>query len=171
MKILKFENFINEKLTKEQYLLKVEELQNYYNSLPIPQKFTKSKIKEVLYHGTNTDPSTFELSNDFERTTSVYDFDLPDGFVFLTNSLAEAKCYGQFAIPVRILSRKVMTFKVNNNAPSREFDDDFNDIRGFMFSKFVNSSCDVLEIKGYEKSTFLTYPELVFPVDNEGVRF
>jgi hypothetical protein len=129
---------------------------------------TKSGTVGPLFYGTTSDFTGFD--KDFERSEFVYDFDLPDGFVFLTDDPKEARMYpgfettGKMVVPMYIKRNYgILTFKVNTNAPSRAFDDDYAGYGGLgMWDKFVNGDHDkwVLEIKGTNKSTFVTYPDI-----------
>jgi len=129
------------------------------------QKFVNSRSKGFLYHGTNVRPDKFDLRDDWEGDSgNVYDTDLPEGYLFLTDDLKEAQAYGKYVIPCELRYYSKVTVKVNSNAPSREFDDDFMGYSEYgMWTKFVNSDKAVLEVKGYGKSTFITDVSNVIP--------
>jgi hypothetical protein len=129
-------------------------------------KFT-GKIKQVLWHGTNKDIKEFKIDLDYDYENEIgngaYDFDLPYGYMFLTSDFKEASAYGRYVIPCVLDAKKIVVFKIESNAPSQEFDADWMSSNK-MLSKFQNSSGDALEIRGYNKSTFITYPEYVNPL-------
>jgi len=121
--------------------------------------------KEFLFHGTKVDPREFRLTDDRDGNSgNVYDADIPEGFLFLTNSLREAAFYGRYVIPCELKHTKRLVVKVNSENPSKEFDDDFSGYGEYgMFTKFTNGDYDVLEVKGIGKSTFLTSIDNVIP--------
>ena len=66
-----------------------------------PFKNPRSKI--FLYHGTNIKPSDFILIDDYDGVNSnVWYSDLPEGYLFLTTDIKEAKAYG-------------LNYSINNN--------------------------------------------------------
>lgn len=120
-----------------------------------------------LFHGCTEDFDGFD--DDFERSEFVYDFDLPDGLVFLTSDPAEARLYPAFEGPRKVVpmyipkKNGVLTFRLDTDAPSQAFDDDMQGLGGLgMYSEFVNGDHDkwVLEVRGRRKSTFVTYPDI-----------
>jgi hypothetical protein len=118
-----------------------------------------------LYHGTRVHPLEFSLVDDWDGNSgNVYDTDLPEGFLFLTDSFQEASFYGRYVIPCELKYTKRLVIKVASENPSREFDDDFSGYgKHGMFTKFINGNYDVLEVKGLHKSTFLTSVDNVIP--------
>ena len=121
--------------------------------------------KLFLYHGTKVDPRKFELKDDWDGDNgNVYEADIPEGYLFLSNSFAESHFYGRYVIPCELRYSKRLTVKVDSDNPSKEFDDDFSGYGKYgMFTKFTNGDYDVLEIKGTGKSTFLTSIDNVVP--------
>lgn len=122
------------------------------------KKFKNRKSKTFLYHGTSTKPEDFELKDEWDGDSgNVYEVDLPEGYLFLTNDIREAIAYGRYIIPCELKYYDTLTVKVNSDAPSREFDDDFMGFGKYgMWTKFMNSGEAALEIRGNKKSTFVT---------------
>jgi hypothetical protein len=150
------QEFINEQARNS------SELPNFLKD----KEFVNKQSKQFLYHGTSVHPDNFKLDDDWEGDSgNVYDTDLPEGYLFLTNDLREARAYGQYVIPCELKQYDTFTFKVDSDAPSRVFDDDFSGYGGLgIWSKFSNeSTASVLEVKGYGKSTFITYDNNVIP--------
>jgi len=130
------------------------------------KKFKNKRSKEFLFHGTKISPDKFELKDDWDGDSgNVYDADMPEGYLYLTNNVKEAKAYGEYIIPCELKDNSKLTIKVNSDAPSREFDDDFSyGTHGGMWVKFQDSGKATLEIKGNQgKSTFITDFSNVIP--------
>lgn len=112
-----------------------------------------------LYHGTNADPDTFELDPDLpwrEAPGNTWDFDLPDGFLFLTDDPREAKAYGRNVIEFEADPRDVMTVRVDSENPSREFDEDYNyGSEHNIWSRFQDSTKSILAVAGHGKTTYV----------------
>ena len=128
-------------------------------------KIKSSKIKGFLFHGTSKNPNEFALTYDYDGDSgNTFHCDLPEGVIFLTNDIKEANCYGYYVIPCEIKAKRVKVFKINSERPSIAFDDDFCGYGNLgMFTKFVEGGYDVLEVRGTNKSTFITYPENILP--------
>jgi len=134
------------------------------------KKFTNSKSKQFLYHGTNILPESFNLRDDYDfEDSNTWSGDLPEGYLFLTTNLKEAKAYGQYIIPCELKKHDSKTFNVNVNNPSQIFDKDYgidlykNDKYFGFWEKFEESGKSVLTIKGTDRSTIITYIENVIP--------
>jgi hypothetical protein len=134
------------------------------------KKFINSKTKTFIYHGTNIHPENFVLRDDYDFEDSHgWSGDLPEGYLFLTTDINEAKAYGQYVIPCELKQYDNKFFKVNSDSPSREFDKDYgidlykpDKYIGF-WEKFQDSGKSALVIKGNAKSTIITYVENVIP--------
>lgn len=158
MRISNFHTFcLNESISKgnsnwPQHVIE-DALKLWKEDLP-----SKPGMLGPLFHGTKKGFSGFD--SDFERTESKYDFDMPDGYVFLTTDPYEARFYGSFVVPCYIKNSKkeIMTFKVASWNPSQTFDDDYNWGGIGMWNKFEDSRATTLEVRGTSKSTFITYP-------------
>lgn len=137
------------------------------------KKFANKNSKQFLFHGTNESPLTFKLIEDWDGDSgNRYDTDLPEGYLFLTNDTKEANAYGQYLIPCELKDNTVLTFKVKSDNPSREFDDDFSGYAGYgMWVKFHNNDKAVLEVRGFNKSTFITDVENVIPRIDLAIEF
>jgi hypothetical protein len=122
------------------------------------KEFKNKKSKQFLYHGTNVNPKNFELIDDWDGNNgNTYMADLPEGYLFLTNDIKEARAYGRYIIPCEFKYNDKLTIKVDSNAPSQVFDDDFSGYGKYgLYSKFINGGKSILEVKGYNKSTFIT---------------
>lgn len=129
------------------------------------KQFKNKRSKTFLYHGTNVNPKEFNLIDDWDGDSgNVYMTDLPEGYLFLTNDIKEAKTYGKYIIPCEFKYNDKLILKVNSNAPSQVFDDDFSGYGQYgLYSKFINSGKSVLEVKGLTKSTFITDVSNVIP--------
>jgi hypothetical protein len=136
----------------------------------VGKKFINPRSKVFLYHGTRKKPNEFQLRDDYEWEDSQnWDADLPEGYLFLTTDINEAKYYGQYIIPCELKRYDNKTFKVNSNNPSKVFDMDYgidlykpDKYVGFM-EKYWDSFKSVLIIKGNTKSTIITNIENVIP--------
>ena len=147
--------------------------ENIKSKLPdflLDKPFINQKSKQFLYHGTNKSPDKFILSDYYElEDSNTWSADLPDGVLFLTTSLEEAKAYGQYIIPCELEKYDSKTFIVDSNKPSIIFDRDYgidlykNDKYYGFWEKFENSGKPVLVIKGTDRSTIITYTENVIP--------
>ena len=142
-KIKNFGEFLNENNDKDitQFLSN----KNYINQ--------KSKL--FLYHGTKIHPDNFSLRDDYNgEDVNMWSGDLPEGYLFLTTDIGEAKSYGQYIIPCELERYDNLHFNVYNDNPSRTFDMDFGsdlyipkNYVGF-WEKFEESGKSVLIIKG-----------------------
>jgi hypothetical protein len=121
-----------------------------------------------LYHGTRSDFKGFDPNFDYENAmTHTRDYETPEGMVFLTTDKREASAYGPKVVPVELKGKKILTVKTESDAPSRVFDDDYNGAAK-MWREFQDGAYDALEIKGPNKSTFVTYPELAHASETGG---
>lgn len=127
------------------------------------KKFNENSKNILLYHGTNIHPRDFKLDPNYDgESGNVFMTDVPEGVVFLTTDLKEAKCYGKYVINCELKADNIKVYELQTNAPSRAFDDDFCGYGELgMYSEFVNGAYDALEVRGNSKSTFITYPECV----------
>jgi len=106
--------FINEKSN--------DELTDFLNG----KKFVSSKSKRFFYHGTQISPKDFVLRDDYEgEDGNTWNGDLPEGYLFLTTSLDEAKAYGRYIIPCELKNISSKSFKTNADNPSQIFDRDY----------------------------------------------
>lgn len=131
-----------------------------------PRKVTGTKIKGFLYHGTSVHPKEFNFTDDYdyEKGGNAYMSDVPPGVIFLTTDINEAKAYGQYVIPCEVKIGRYCVFEFNADNPSQIFDKDYDGITNFnMFGKFQDEGYEALQVKGYNKSTFITYSNLVVP--------
>lgn len=136
----------------------------------LDKEFVNPKSKIFLYHGTSVLPQNFILRGDYDfEDSNVWSDDLPEGYLFLTTSLREAKAYGRYVIPCELKMYDSKTFKVSGNNPSQIFDRDYgidlfmNDKDYNFWEKFQDSLKSVLVIKGTDRSTVITYIENVIP--------
>lgn len=131
----------------------------------VDKPFTNKRSKFYLYHGTSVNPSEFSLQDDWDgENGNVYETDLPEGYLFLTNDINEAKAYGRYIIPCEMKRNDKLVVKVDSNAPSVDFDDDFSGFGDYgMWSRFMDSVKSILEVKGYRKSTYVTDINNVIP--------
>jgi hypothetical protein len=130
------------------------------------------KYKDFVYHATNKELDDFYLDSslDYEEIdgNNIWDIDMPSGYLFLTTDLKEASVYGRYVIPFEINTNDILTIEVESNAPSRVFDDDYNYGTEYnMWQKFAGELADdiydCLEVKGYDKSTFVCYIDSLTP--------
>lgn len=130
------------------------------------KKFTNARSKKYIWHGTSVHPSAFKLLDDYDGDSgNVYHTDLPEGYLFLTDDMREANVYGSYLIPCELKRWDSIKIKVKSNAPSVEFDEDFMGYGGEyrIWERFFNSGKSVLEVRGYDKTTFVTSVENVIP--------
>ena len=134
------------------------------------KKFTNARSKQFLYHGTNISPENFNLRDDYDfEDSNTWSGDLPEGYLFLTTSLKEAKAYGKYVIPCELKNYDSKRFNVNASNPSQIFDRDYgidlykNDKYYGFWEKYEESGKSVLVIKGTDRSTIITYVENVIP--------
>lgn len=129
----------------------------------------KTKYKGFLYHGTNVKPSEFELDEDYDANKELgnghtFEVDLPEGMIFLTNDIKEANYYGKYIIPCEVKINDMKIYKVDTNNPSVAWDDDY---MGYgehgMYSTMMNEGYDMVEVRGYDKSTFVAFVNVVIP--------
>ena len=119
------------------------------------------KYKKFLYHGTYKNPNDFKLDPDLDWVDVVgngsWDFDMPDGVLFLSNSILEAKVYGSYIIPFELDTDDILTIKVDSDNPSNLFDEDYNYGTKYNLYQRFTDEAECLEIKGNTKSTFICY--------------
>lgn len=133
----------------------------YENNDPFP----RSKIRQTLYHGSNNQNLT-EFDTNFDWDNNEYarlrDFELPPGYIFLTDDYDYAKGYGGKVLSVKINARKVYSVDVGSTPPSIAFDNDYNG-DATIWHEFMDSGADVLAITGENRNgkltTYITYPE------------
>ncbi len=142
------------------------------------KKFVNPRSKYFLYHGTKISPEKFNLRDDYDfEDSNTWSGDLPEGYLFLTTSLKEAKAYGQYIIPCELRKYDSKTFTVNANNPSQIFDKDYgidlykNDKYFGFWEKYQDSGKSVLTIKGTDRSTIITYTENVIPRIDLAIQF
>jgi hypothetical protein len=128
-----------------------------------------------LYHGTNVNPSEFILDDDYnaseEPGNGVYSCDIPDGILFLTNDIKEAKAYGRYIIPFELPRKNIKVFKIDTDAPSIVWDDDFCGYSDYgMFEELYNGY-DAVEVRGRNKSTFIAHLNAIKPRTDLAVEF
>ena len=127
------------------------------------KKFRNSRTKSFLYHGTYMSPKNFKLRNDYEwEDSNEWGHEMPEGYLFLSTDIEEAKCYGQYIMPCELKRHDSKTFEIEANNPSQVFDNDYNG-RNIFWPKFEDSRKSVLIIKGYRKSTVITYIDNIIP--------
>ena len=144
-----------------------------------PLTVDNTKLKGFFYHGTNVHPSKFEIDEDYcasEETGNdmAFECDLPDGVLFLTNSIKEAKAHGKYIIPCELKVDDLLKYDVDTDNPSYTFDDDFSGYGTLgMYSEFVNGEkiYDVLQVKGYNKSTFIAFLNVIVPRTDLAIEF
>lgn len=150
--------------TYETYNISMSE---FLSDKPLSVKDTK--FKGYLYHGTNVHPSKFELDEDYDANSekgngNVFEVDLPDGMLFLTNNFREASSYGKYVIPCEVKVDDIKVYKVDTNNPSVVWDDDFMGYGGYgMYSYMMNEVCDMVEVRGRNKSTFISFINVIVP--------
>jgi hypothetical protein len=141
------------------------------------KKFINPKSKIFLYHGTNVKPKDFILRNDYDGDDSgAWYSDLPEGYLFLTTDINEAKSYGQYIIPCELKRYDHKFFKFDGNNPSQIFDDDFgisynNQTHFGFWDKFIDSMKSALIIKGDTKQTIITNIDNVIPRTDLSIQF
>jgi hypothetical protein len=135
------------------------------------KKFKNPRSKMFLYHGTRTPPERFNLRDDYDwEESNVWSGDLPEGYLFLTTDIKEAKAYGKYVIPCELYRYDSKKFNVKSFNPSRDFDMDYgidlyapDKYYGF-WEKFQDSGKSSLVITGYNgKSTVITEIQNVIP--------
>lgn len=134
------------------------------------KKFINPKSKQFLYHGTTISPENFNLRDDYDwEDSNVWSGDLPEGYLFLTTNLNEAKAYGQYVIPCELKRYDNKYFNVNANNPSQIFDKDYGidlympDKYVGFWDKFEESGKSVLIIKGTDRWTVITNIDNIIP--------
>jgi len=149
-----FENFFH--VTSDAERIIDDALDLWKSELP-----TKGSMIGPLFYGTKEGFDGFD--EDFERTeeTSPWDFDLPEGMVFLTTDPKEARHYGSYIVPVYLRSKKkdIRTVKVASWNPSGVFDDNYS-YGGIDMSW---DGYNALEVRGTGKSTYVAYPNISEP--------
>jgi len=142
-------------------------IEEFLSDKPLIVKNTK--YKGFLFHGTNTHPSKFELrddycTNDETGNDMTFECDLPEGMLFLTNDIREAKHHGKYIIPCEVQVDDMKVYEIETNNPSQIWDDDFMGYEGYgMYSTMMNEAYDMIEIRGYDKSTFVAFTNVVVP--------
>lgn len=134
------------------------------------KEFVNPKSKNFKYHGTNKSPDKFKLRHDYEgEDSNTWSGDFPYDVLFLTTDLEEASAYGQYIIPCELKRYDYLLFEVYNENPSRVFDMDYGidlfipDEYYNFWGQFEDSGKSCLIIKGYNKSTIITYIDNVIP--------
>lgn len=122
--------------------------------------FENSSDFLILYHGTSANDEDFYLDPDLDwediDNGNVWDIDMPSGYIFLTNDINEAKAYGRNIIKFKVNKSDIFTIEVDSDAPSREFDKDYNyGSKYHIWETFMDTGFSCLEVKGYRKSTFV----------------
>lgn len=142
------------------------------------KKFVNPESKSFLYHGTKVSPDSFVLRDDYDgEDSNVWSGDLPEGYLFLTSSLEEARAYGRFIIPCELKDYDNITFKTYADSPSQVFDKDYgidlfkNDEEYRFWEKFEESGKSVLIIQGKNKMTVITGVSNVIPRTDLAVEF
>ena len=148
----------------ESYNVSIKE---FLSDKPLTVKDTK--YKGFLYHGTNVHPSEFELDEDYDTSEETgnghtFEVDLPDGIIFLTNDIKSAKYYGKYVIPCEVMIDDMKVYKIDTDNPSVAWDDDY---MGYgehgMYSYMMNEACDMVEVRGRNKSTFIAFLNVIVP--------
>ena len=134
-------------------------------------KPSRKNYPKFLFHGTKKNPNEFFLDDDLDwydvdGNSDVWDIEMPDGYLFLSTDIRESQSYGKYIIPFEI-PNDVFTVKVNSDSPSIVFDDDFNYGSEYnIWQKFEESTSYILEVRGYDRSTFISYiPSLISRID------
>lgn|SRR5574343_869760 len=155
--------------TLEEFILEILSNQSIEDFLK-GKHFKNAKSKSFFYHGTSVKPEEFKLKEDYDFSQShTWSGDLPEGYLFLTSDLKEAKCYGRYIIPCELKKSDSLTFKLSVNNPSQIFDRDYgidlykNDKEYDFWGKFEDSMKSVLVIKGTDKMTLITDIHNVIP--------
>lgn len=158
-----------EKIIRE-YLNEEIDTQKDLSEFLSDKKFINPNSKLFLYHGTKIPPEKFKLRDDYNWDDSHgWSGDLPEGYLFLTTNINEAKSYGQYVIPCELKRYDNKYFKVNANNPSQIFDKDYGidlympDKYFGFWEKFEESGKRVLIIKGTDRWTVITDIENVIP--------
>ncbi len=144
-----------------------ESIEDFVSNKPLVVKNTK--FKGFLFHGTNVHPSEFELLDDYDPNQEsgnelTFNCDLPEGMLFLTNDIREAKYHGKYVIPCEVKVDDMKVYKIDTDNPSAEFDDDFMGYSCYgMYSTMMNEAYDMIEIRGRNKSTFVAFVNVVIP--------
>ena len=148
----------------------IAERERWLAAHPDQQRMRAAQETKVWYHGTSGSFRGFDPDFDYESAEGrIRDYEVPEGVVFLTDDIGEAEAYGPRVVAVKVRATRVLKVHVKA-APSRAFDDDFNDAAGSMWSRFVNGGYDALQVIGQRddgtpKSTLVTYPELIVQHD------
>jgi len=164
--------------TTIEYLNEVINTQKDLTTFLSDKKFINPKSKLFLYHGTKILPENFNLRDDYNwEDSNVWSSDLPEGYLFLTTNLNEAKGYGQYVIPCELKRYDNKYFNVNANNPSQIFDKDYgidlympDKYIGF-WEKFEESGKSVLIIKGTDRWTVITNIDNIIPRLDLAVEF
>ena len=132
------------------------------------KKFKNPKSKMFLYHGTKINPKDFNLRDDYNgEDGNTWSGDLPEGYLFLTNDINEAKAYGQYVIPFELERYDHRFFKVNSDNPSKVFDMDYGiDLEMpkeyfNIWGQYEESGKTILVIKGNRNKW-----TIISPIDN-----
>ncbi|MCK9446541.1 hypothetical protein M0Q50_06700 [bacterium] len=165
-KVKSFNQFINESLNSD------------IKTFLTGKNFINSKSKNFFYHGTKIPPDKFILRDDYNGEDSKgWSGELPEGYLFLTTSLEEAKAYGQYIIPCELKRTDHITFTINADNPSQIFDRDYgidlymNDEHYGFWEKFEDSMKSVLIIKGTKRMTLITDISNVIPRTDLAIEF
>ena len=142
---------------------------NYADFL-INKPFVNSRSKNYFYHGTSISPDKFALRDDYDwEDSNCWSGDLPEGYLFLTTNLNEAKAYGQYVIPCELKRLDYKMFTINSDNPSQIFDKDYGidlympDKYVGFWEKFEESGKSVLIIKGTGRMTLITDINNIIP--------
>ena len=164
--------------TIREYLNENENTEKDLKTFLSDKKFINQRSKQFLYHGTKISPDKFGLRDDYDfEDSSSWSGDLPEGYLFLTTSLKEAKAYGQYVIPCELKRYDNKYFNVNANNPSQIFDKDYgidlymNDEHYGFWEKFEESGKSVLIIKGTDRWTLITDIGNVIPRTDLAIQF
>jgi len=168
-KVKSFNQFINESSNSD--------IKTFLKS----KSFVNPKSKFFLYHGTNVSPDKFQLRDDYNgEDSNTWSGDFPEGYLFLTTSLNEAKAYGKYILPCELKMYDHLSFTVNSDNPSIVFDDDFGisvinnylKVNEFGFwEKFEKSGKSSLIIRGTKSWTFITDIGNVIPRTDLAIEF
>ena len=143
------------------------------------KKFKNSKSKMFLYHGTSVEPSKFNLRSDYNwEDSNTWSGDLPEGYLFLTTDIKEAKAYGNYVIPCELKSYSHIYFSISSDNPSKVFDMDYGidlykpDKYYNFWQQFEESGKSSLIIKGLNKKwTIITDIDNVIPRIDLSIEF
>ena len=165
-KVKNFKQFINESSNTD--------IKNFLTD----KKFVNPKSKNFFYHGTKISPDKFVLRDDYDgEDSNGWSGELPEGYLFLTTSLEEAKAYGQYIIPCELKKTDHISFTINADNPSQIFDKDYgvdlykNDEYFGFWEKFEDSMKSVLIIKGTKRLTLITDIGNVIPRTDLAIEF